>query len=218
MRGVPRVNQSDLEESVEVVIAGYQRKNAVVSQKEKEIVAYHEIGHALVAARQSDSAPVHKITIIPRTSGALGYTMQVEEDEHLLMSRDEAYNKIATYTGGRAAEELIFGSYTSGASNDIEQATKLARAMVTRLGMSKNFDMMALETSGSQYLGGDTQLLCSPETAAKIDDEVLALIRSAHEKAIGILKENMEKLHELAHYLLEKETITGEEFMEILNR
>ncbi len=216
--GRSAVNQSDLEESVEVVIAGYQRKNAVVSQKEKEIVAYHEIGHALVAARQSDSAPVHKITIIPRTSGALGYTMQVEEDEHLLMSRDEAYNKIATYTGGRAAEELIFGSYTSGASNDIEQATKLARAMVTRLGMSKNFDMMALETSGSQYLGGDTQLLCSPETAAKIDDEVLALIRSAHEKAIGILKENMEKLHELAHYLLEKETITGEEFMEILNR
>ena len=216
--GRSAVNQSDLEESVEVVIAGYQRKNAAVSQKEKEIVAYHEIGHALVAARQSDSAPVHKITIIPRTSGALGYTMQVEEDEHLLMSRDEAYNKIATYTGGRAAEELIFGSYTSGASNDIEQATKLARAMVTRLGMSKNFDMMALETSGSQYLGGDTQLLCSPETAAKIDDEVLALIRSAHEKAIGILKENMEKLHELAHYLLEKETITGEEFMEILNR
>ncbi len=216
--GRSAVNQSDLEESVEVVIAGYQRKNAVVSQKEKEIVAYHEIGHALVAARQSDSAPVHKITIIPRTSGALGYTMQVEEDEHLLMSRDEAYNKIATYTGGRAAEELIFGSYTSGASNDIEQATKLARAMVTRLGMSKNFDMMALETSGSQYLGGDTQLLCSPETAAKIDDEVLSLIRSAHEKAIGILKENMEKLHELAHYLLEKETITGEEFMEILNR
>ena len=216
--GRSAVNQSDLEESVEVVIAGYQRKNAVVSQKEKEIVAYHEIGHALVAARQSDSAPVHKITIIPRTSGALGYTMQVEEDEHLLMSRDEAYNKIATYTGGRAAEELIFGSYTSGASNDIEQATKLARAMVTRLGMSTNFDMMALETSGSQYLGGDTQLLCSPETAAKIDDEVLALIRSAHEKAIGILKENMEKLHELAHYLLEKETITGEEFMEILNR
>ena len=216
--GRSAVNQSDLEESVEVVIAGYQRKNAVVSQKEKEIVAYHEIGHALVAARQSDSAPVHKITIIPRTSGALGYTMQVEEDEHLLMSRDEAYNKIATYTGGRAAEELIFGSYTSGASNDIEQATKLARAMVTRLGMSKNFDMMALETSGSQYLGGDTQLLCSPETATKIDDEVLSLIRSAHEKAIGILKENMEKLHELAHYLLEKETITGEEFMEILNR
>ena len=216
--GRSAVNQSDLEESVEVVIAGYQRKNAVVSQKEKEIVAYHEIGHALVAARQSDSAPVHKITIIPRTSGALGYTMQVEEGEHLLMSRDEAYNKIATYTGGRAAEELIFGSYTSGASNDIEQATKLARAMVTRLGMSKNFDMMALETSGSQYLGGDTQLLCSPETATRIDDEVLTLIRSAHEKAIGILKENMEKLHELAHYLLEKETITGEEFMEILNR
>ena len=189
-----------------------------VPAKEKEIVAYHEIGHALVAAMQSDSAPVHKITIVPRTSGALGYTMQVEEGERVLMSREEAYNKIATLTGGRAAEELIFGSFTSGASNDIEQATKLARSMVTRLGMSKTFDMMALETVSNQYLGGDASLTCSPETAAKIDEEVLELIRSAHEKAIAILKENMEKLHELAHYLLERETITGEEFMEILKK
>lgn len=212
------VTQADLEESVEVVIAGYQRKSAVISAKEKEIVAYHEIGHALVAAMQSDSAPVHKITIVPRTSGALGYTMQVEEGERVLMSREEAYNKIATLTGGRAAEELIFGSFTSGASNDIEQATKLARSMVTRLDMSKTFDMMALETVSNQYLGGDASLTCSPETAAKIDEEVLELIRSAHEKAIAILKENMEKLHELAHYLLEKETITGEEFMEILKK
>ena len=212
------VTQADLEESVEVVIAGYQRKSAVISAKEKEIVAYHEIGHALVAAMQSDSAPVHKITIVPRTSGALGYTMQVEEGERVLMSREEAYNKIATLTGGRAAEELIFGSFTSGASNDIEQATKLARSMVTRLGMSKTFDMMALETVSNQYLGGDASLTCSLETAAKIDEEVLELIRSAHEKAIAILKENMEKLHELAHYLLERETITGEEFMEILKK
>lgn len=212
------VTQADLEESVEVVIAGYQRKSAVISAKEKEIVAYHEIGHALVAAMQSDSAPVHKITIVPRTSGALGYTMQVEEGERVLMSREEANNKIATLTGGRAAEELIFGSFTSGASNDIEQATKLARSMVTRLGMSKTFDMMALETVSNQYLGGDASLTCSPETAAKIDEEVLELIRSAHEKAIAILKENMEKLHELAHYLLERETITGEEFMEILKK
>ena len=212
------VTQADLEESVEVVIAGYQRKSAVISAKEKEIVAYHEIGHALVAAMQSDSAPVHKITIVPRTSGALGYTMQVEEGERVLMSREEAYNKIATLTGGRAAEELIFGSFTSGASNDIEQATKLARSMVTRLGMSKTFDTMALETVSNQYLGGDASLTCSPETAAKIDEEVLELIRSAHEKAIAILKENMEKLHELAHYLLERETITGEEFMEILKK
>ena len=212
------VTQADLEESVEVVIAGYQRKSAVISAKEKEIVANHEIGHALVAAMQSDSAPVHKITIVPRTSGALGYTMQVEEGERVLMSREEAYNKIATLTGGRAAEELIFGSFTSGASNDIEQATKLARSMVTRLGMSKTFDMMALETVSNQYLGGDASLTCSPETAAKIDEEVLELIRSAHEKAIAILKENMEKLHELAHYLLERETITGEEFMEILKK
>ena len=212
------VNQSDLEESVEVVVAGYQRKGAVISPKEKEIIAYHEIGHALVAAKQSDTAPVHKITIIPRTSGALGYTMQVEEGEHYLMTREEAFNKIATFTGGRAAEELIFGTCTSGASNDIEQATKLARAMVTRLGMSKRFDMMALETLNNQYLGGDTTLVCSPETAAQIDDEVLEIIKKAHQKAIDILKENMQKLHELAHYLLEKETITGEEFMAILSR
>ena len=212
------VNQSDLEESVEVVIAGYQRKNAVISPKEKQIVAYHEIGHALVAAKQTDSAPVHKITIIPRTSGALGYTMQVDEGEKALMSREEAYNKIATLTGGRAAEELIFSSITSGASNDIEQATKIARAMVTRYGMSKDFDMMALETVTNQYLGGDTALMCSADMAARVDEEVLGLIKSAHEKASGILAQNMEKLHELAAYLLEKETITGEEFMEILNR
>ncbi len=216
--GRQEVQQSDLEESVEVVIAGYQRKNAVISPKEKEIVAYHEIGHALVAACQSDSAPVHKITIVPRTSGALGYTMQVDEGEHNLMTREEIFNKIATFTGGRAAEELIYGSYTSGASNDIEQATKLARSMVTRLGMSSEFDMMALETVTNQYLGGDAQLMCSAQTAAKVDEEVLGIIKRAHTKAVGILKEQMEKLHELAHYLLEKETITGEEFMEILKR
>lgn len=216
--GRSRVNQSDLEESVEVVIAGYQRKGAVISHREKEIIAFHEIGHALVAAKQTDSAPVHKITIIPRTSGALGYTMQVEEDERVLMSKEEAFNKITTFTGGRAAEELIFGTSTSGASNDIEQATKIARAMVTRLGMSKNFDMMALETVNNPYLGGDTSLMCSPETAAKIDEEILSIIKSAHKKAFEILKENIEKLHELARYLLEKETITGEEFMAVLSR
>lgn len=211
------VIQSDLEEAIEVVIAGYQRKGAVISPKEKKIIAYHEIGHALVAAKQTDSAPVHKITIIPRTSGALGYTMQVAEEENVLMSKEEAFNKIATFTGGRAAEELVFGTFTSGAANDIEQATKIARAMVTRLGMSKNFDMMALETVSNQYLGGDASMTCSSETAAKIDEEVLAIIKSAHEKAINILKENMGKLHELSAYLLEKETITGEEFMKILN-
>lgn len=216
--GRKAVSQSDLEESVEVVIAGYQRKGAVISQKEKEIIAYHEIGHALVAAKQTDSAPVHKITIIPRTSGALGYTMQVEEGERVLMNKEEAFNKITTFTGGRAAEELIFNTFTSGASNDIEQATKLARAMVTRLGMSKNFDMMALETVNNPYLGEDTSLNCSAETAAKIDDEVLSIIKHAHEKAIGILKDNSDKLHELARYLLEKETITGNEFMAILSR
>ena len=216
--GRDRVIQEDLEESVEVVIAGYQRKSAVISPKEKQIVAYHEIGHALVAAEQTNSAPVHKITIVPRTSGALGYTMQVAQEDSVLMSREEAYNKIATLTGGRAAEELIFSSCTSGASNDIEQATKLARAMVTRLGMSKEFDMMALETVHNQYLGGDASLACSEQTAAKIDAEVLSIIKQAHEKAAGILKEHVEKLHELAAYLLEKETITGEEFMEILNR
>lgn len=212
------VMQADLEEAVEVVIAGYQRKGAVISQKEKEIIAYHEIGHALVAAKQSDSAPVHKITIVPRTSGALGYTMQVAQEETYLMTREEAFNKIATLAGGRSAEELVFKTCTSGASNDIEQATKLARAMVARLGMNKEFDMMGLETVQNQYLGGDASLTCSSETAAKIDSEVLALIKSAHEKALAILKENTEKLHELARYLLEKETITGEEFMEILNR
>ncbi len=214
--GRGEVSQEDLEESVEVVIAGYQRKNASISRHEKEIVAYHEVGHALVAARQSNSAPVHKITIIPRTSGALGYTMQVEEDERFLMSKDEAFNKIATFTGGRAAEELIFGSVTTGAANDIEQATRIARAMVTRYGMSEEFDMTALETVTNQYLGGDTSLMCSAETAAKVDAEVVALIRKAHEKAVGILKNDMAKLHELAGYLLEKETITGEEFMRIL--
>ncbi|GAB6151339.1 ATP-dependent zinc metalloprotease FtsH [Desulfosporosinus burensis] len=216
--GRTRVEQDDLEESVEVVLAGYQRKSAVISQKEKEIIAYHEIGHALVAAKQTDSAPVHKITIIPRTSGALGYTMQVEEGERVLINKEEAFNKIATFAGGRAAEELVFGTFTSGASNDIEQATKIARSMVTRMGMSKNFDMMALETVNNPYLGGDTSLTCSAETAAKIDDEVLTIIKSAHKKAISILKENTDKLHELARYLLNKETITGEEFVEILSR
>lgn len=216
--GRKAVDQSDLEESVEVVIAGYQRKNAVISQKEKEIIAYHEIGHALVAAKQKNSAPVHKITIIPRTSGALGYTMQVDEGEKFLMTREEALARISTLTGGRSAEELIFNSCTSGASNDIEQATKLARAMVTRYGMSSSFDMIALETVSNQYLGGDTSLACSPETAAEIDREVNSIVRKAHENARRILTENIDKLHELAHFLLEKETITGEEFMAILER
>ncbi len=216
--GRSSVVQSDLEEAVETVIAGYQRKGAVISDREKRIVAYHEIGHALVAARQQHSAPVHKITIIPRTSGALGYTMQVDEDERVLMSREEAFNKIATLTGGRAAEELIFGSVTTGASNDIEQATRIARAMVTRYGMSDSFDMMALETVSNPYLGGDTALACSADTAARVDAEVLSTIKQAHEKAGSILRENEAKLHELAAYLLEKETITGEEFMEILDR
>ena len=212
------VTQEDLTESVDVVVAGYQRKNAVLSPHEKEIVAYHEIGHALVAALQSNSAPVAKITIVPRTSGALGYTMQTPEADTVLLSKEEALAKIATLTGGRSAEELIFGSVTSGASNDIEQATKLARSMVTRLGMSETFDMTALETVSNQYLGGDAALACSAETATKIDKEVVEIIRTAHEKAIGILKDNMDKLHELAKYLLEKETITGDEFMAILNR
>ena len=212
------VTQEDLTESVDVVVAGYQRKNAVLSPHEKEIVAYHEIGHALVAALQSNSAPVTKITIVPRTSGALGYTMQTPEADTGLLSKEEALAKIATLTGGRSAEELIFGSVTSGASNDIEQATKLARSMVTRLGMSETFDMTALETVSNQYLGGDAALACSAETATKIDKEVVEIIRTAHEKAIGILKDNMDKLHELAKYLLEKETITGDEFMAILNR
>ncbi len=210
------VEQVDLEEAVEVVIAGYQKKGAVISPKEKQIIAYHEIGHAIVAAKQTESAPVHKITIIPRTSGALGYTMQVAENENVLMTKEEALNKIATFTGGRAAEELVFGTYTSGASNDIEQATKIARAMVTRLGMSKAFDMMALETVTNPYLGGDPSMTCSSDTAAKIDEEVLSIIKKAHERAINILKENMEKLHLLASYLIERETITGDEFMKIL--
>ena len=212
------VTQSDLEESIEVVIAGYQKKNAILTDAEKRIVAYHEIGHALVAARQTNSAPVQKITIIPRTSGALGYTMQVEEGNHYLMNKEELENKIATLTGGRAAEEVVFGSITTGASNDIEQATKLARAMLTRYGMSKDFDMVALETVNNQYLGGDTSLACSPDTQAKIDALVIDLVTRQHEKAIGILKENRAKLDELADFLYSRETITGEEFMEILNK
>lgn len=213
-----RVTQEDLEESVEVVIAGYQRKGAVISTKEKRIIAYHEIGHALVAAKQTDSDPVHKITIIPRTSGALGYTMQVAEDESVLMTKEEAFNKIVTLTGGRAAEEIVFGTITSGASNDIEQATKIARAMVTRFGMSDSFDMMALESVTNQYLGGDASLIVSPETSTRIDEEVLNIIKKAHDKATEILTENIVKLRELSNYLLEMETITGEEFMEILNK
>ncbi|MGM9588478.1 MAG: ATP-dependent zinc metalloprotease FtsH [Candidatus Limivicinus sp.] len=209
--------QADLEESIEVVIAGYQKKNAILTDKEKRIVAYHEIGHALVAAKQTNSAPVQKITIVPRTSGALGYTMQVEEGDHYLMSKEEIENKIATYTGGRAAEEVVFGSVTTGASNDIEQATKLARAMISRFGMSEDFDMVAMETVTNQYLGGDTSLACSAETQSKIDQQVIALVKTQHEKALEILRENREKLDELAKFLYEKETITGEEFMHILN-
>lgn len=216
--GRTAVNQSDLEESVETVIAGYQRKDMVVSEKERRIVAYHEIGHALVAASQSHCAPVHKITIIPRTSGALGYTMQVEQGERFLMSKEEALDKIATFTGGRAAEQLIFHSITTGASNDIEQATKLARAMITRYGMSDRFGMVAMETVSNQYLGGDTALACSPETARIIDDEVVKLVHGQYEKALSILSGHVEKLHVLADYLLERETITGEEFMDILER
>lgn len=208
--------QADLEESIEVVIAGYQKKNQVLSNKEKLIVAYHEVGHALVAAMQSHSAPVHKITIIPRTSGALGYTMQVEDGEHYLMSKEEMENKIATFTGGRAAEELIFHSITTGASNDIEQATKLARGMVTRYGMSQEFGMVAMETVSNQYLGGDSSLTCSFETQTRIDNMVVELVQKQHDKAVKILEENMPKLHELAKYLYEHETITGEEFMRIL--
>ena len=211
------VTQADLEESIETVIAGYQKKNRVLSNKEKLIVSYHEVGHALVAAKQTDSAPVHKITIIPRTSGALGYTMQVDEQEHFLMSKEELENKIATFTGGRAAEELIFHSITTGASNDIEQATKLARAMITRYGMSEEFDMVALETVANQYLGGDASLACSADTQAQIDRKVVELVRKQHEKAAKILKDNRAKLDELAKYLYDKETITGEQFMSILN-
>ena len=210
--------QADLEESIEVVIAGYQKKNAILTDQEKKVVAYHEIGHALVAAKQTNSAPVQKITIVPRTSGALGYTMQVEEGNHYLMSQEELENKIATLTGGRAAEELVFHSASTGASNDIEQATKLARAMITRYGMSPDFDMVALETVQNQYLGGDASLACSAETAAEIDRQVVELVKRQHEKANRILSENREKLDELARYLYEKETITGDEFMEILNQ
>ena len=216
--GRKSVTQSDLEESIEVVIAGYQKKNSILTDHEKCIVAYHEIGHALVAAKQTHSAPVQKITIIPRTSGALGYTMQVEEGNHYLMTKEEMENKIATLTGGRAAEEVRFGSITTGASNDIEQATKLARAMLTRYGMSEDFDMVALETVTNQYLGGDTSLACSAETQAKIDAKVGDLVRREHQKALDILKTDRDKLDELAKFLYEKETITGEEFMEILNR
>ena len=210
--------QADLEESIEVVIAGYQKKNAIMTDHEKHIVAYHEIGHALVAAKQTNSAPVQKITIVPRTSGALGYTMQVEEGNHYLMSQEEMENKIATLTGGRAAEETVFGTITTGASNDIEQATKLARAMITRYGMSRDFDMVAMETVQNQYLGGDTSLACSAETQAKIDQQVVALVKQQHEKALKLLTDNRAKLDELAAFLYEKETITGEEFMEILNK
>ena len=211
------VTQADLEESVEVVIAGYQKKNKIMTDKEKLIVSYHEVGHALVAALQSHSAPVTKITIIPRTSGALGYTMQVEEDEHNLMSREELENKIATLTGGRVAEDLVFHSITTGASNDIEQATKVARSMITRFGMNEEFGMVAFETVTNQYLGGDTSLACSESTAAQIDEKVVAAVRKQYDKAEQLLKDNMPKLHELAKYLYEKETITGDEFMEILN-
>ena len=209
--------QADLEESIEVVIAGYQKKNAIMTDHEKRIVAYHEIGHALVAAKQTNSAPVQKITIVPRTSGALGYTMQVDEGNHVLMSKEEIENKIATFTGGRAAEEVVFGSVTTGASNDIEQATKLARAMITRYGMSDDFDMVALETVTNQYLGGDASLACSAETQTRIDQQVVALVKREHQKALNILRENRTKLDELANFLYEKETITGEEFMGILN-
>ena len=216
--GRKSVTESDLEESIEVVIAGYQKKNSILTDKEKCIVAYHEIGHALVAAKQSNSAPVQKITIIPRTAGALGYTMQVDEGNHYLMNQEELENKIATLTGGRAAEEVVFHSITTGASNDIEQATKLARAMITRYGMSSDFDMVALETVNNQYLGGDTSLACSAQTQREIDQKVVELVKAQHEKAVQILTDNRAKLDELAQYLYQKETITGEEFMDILNR
>ena len=212
------VTQADMEESIEVVIAGYQKKNAILTDKEKMIVSYHEIGHALVAALQTHSAPVQKITIVPRTSGALGYTMQVDEGNHYLMSKEELENRIATLTGGRAAEEVIFGSVTTGASNDIEQATKVARAMITQYGMSDEFDMVAMETVNNQYLGGDTSLACSAETQTLIDQKVVETVKEQHEKAREILRSNRKKLDELAQFLYEKETITGEEFMEILNR
>lgn len=215
--GRSRVQQIDLEESVEVVLAGYQRKNATLSPQERQIVAYHEVGHAIVAAKQGSSAPVHKITIVPRTSGALGYTMQIDDGDRYLMSKEEAFARLATITGGRAAEELVFNSITTGAANDIEQATRIARAMVTRYGMSDRFGMIALETETNPYLGGSTALSCSSETAAQVDQEVMNLIGKAHERAISILKDNMEKLHQLATYLLDKETISGEDFLRILN-
>jgi len=215
--GRKTATQADMEESIEVVIAGYQKKNAILTDKEKWTVAYHEIGHALVAAKQTNSAPVQKITIIPRTSGALGYTMQVEQDNHYLMTKTEIENQIATLTGGRAAEEVVFGEISTGASNDIERATKLARSMVTRYGMSKDFDMVAMENVTNQYLGGNTAVDCSEETQTKIDAEVIEIVRTQHEKAAAILIENREKLDELARYLYQKETITGEEFMDILN-
>ena len=215
-QGRRTVNQSDLEESIEVVIAGYQKKNKILSDDERKIVAYHEVGHALVAALQSHSAPVTKITIVPRTSGALGYTMQVEENDHYLMNRTELENKIATLTGGRAAEELIFNTLTTGASNDIEKATKLARAMITQYGMSEEFGMVALQTDSNKYLGGDASLACSEQTSADIDRLVVEMVQKQHDKALQLLRDNEAKLHELASYLYEKETITGEEFMTIL--
>ncbi len=216
--GRKAANEADLEESIETVIAGYQKKNAILTDKEKMAVSYHEIGHALVAALQTHSAPVQKITIIPRTSGALGYTMQVEEGNHYLMTKEELENKIATLTGGRAAEEVALGTVSTGASNDIEQATKLARAMITRYGMSDSFDMVALETVTNQYLGGDTSLACSAETQTKIDALVVETVKQQHEKALNLLKENRDKLETLSQYLYRKETITGEEFMELLNK
>ena len=216
--GRKAANEADLEESIETVIAGYQKKNAILTDKEKMAVSYHEIGHALVAALQTHSAPVQKITIIPRTSGALGYTMQVEEGNHYLMTKEELENKIATLTGGRAAEEVALGTVSTGASNDIEQATKLARAMITRYGMSDSFDMVALETVTNQYLGGDTSLACSAETQTKIDALVVETVKQQHEKALNLLKENQDKLETLSQYLYRKETITGEEFMELLNK
>ena len=214
--GRHQVVQEDLMESVEVVIAGYQRKSTVISPEEKRMISYHEIGHALVAAKITDAAPVHKITIVPRSSGALGYTMQVDEKERFLMTREQLLGRIATFAGGRAAEELVFNTMTSGASNDIEQMTKLARAMVARFGMTEEFDMTAMEVATNRYLGGDPSMTCSPETGSRIDAKVVEIVRSAHERAVEVLKGNMEKLHRLAEYLLERETITGEEFMAIV--
>ena len=215
--GREAVSQADLEESVETVIAGYQRKNAVLSEHEKRVVAYHEVGHALVAALQSNTAPVTKITIVPRTSGALGYTMQVDTDEKKLLTREDLLSKIAVLTGGRAAEEVVFGSVTTGASNDIEQATKLARAMVTRFGMCDEFGMVALESVGNQYLGGDTSLVCSAQTAAQIDQQVISVVRAQHDKAVELLKSHMPLLNRIAEYLYREETITGEQFMSLVS-